>query len=261
MEERNLLLYFSSLVEANDPEREAVVFRATVASPWLPDRVATLTPSGDVVLSSDSRRTLDYLEQATLLRPREEPRLVPGADHVAPPAPAHSSPGPRKAGRQTWPKRVKRKDYHRAPPPRKAPAPRAEAAVRVAVRAKRAADPATRGLQDRVVRRRTHVLRTPQAERQMERLSAGRQLEPLTALMNTRLFQTEPVRPPGTRPRLSAQPGLFGRFRDAPVFIVDVFTRYRVRRADVVPLRAADQHETLFTCICGRSGPAARKSC
>ena len=66
-------------------EGDAVVARATVASPWLPDRVATLTPSGDVVLSSDSRRTLDYLEQATLLRPREEPRLVPGADHVPPP--------------------------------------------------------------------------------------------------------------------------------------------------------------------------------
>ena len=117
--------------------------------------------------------------------------------------------------------------------------------------AKRAADPAAREPPDRRVRRRVHVQTTPGEQQRMERLSAGRQAVHLTALINTRLFQTEPVRPPGSLARLPAQPGLFGRLGDTPVFIVDVFTRWRVRRADVVPLTAADQHATLSLAFCG----------
>ena len=117
------------------------------------------------------------------------------------------------------------------------------------MRPKRAADPAARVPEDRRVRRRSHALTTPATDRRIERLSTGRGVEHLTALMNTRLFQVEPQKPAGSPARLPAQPGLFALHGGTHVFIVDVFTRWRVRRADIVPLTAADEQATHFTCV------------
>ena len=90
------------------------------------------------------------------------------------------------------------------------------------------------------MRRRLEVKMTPEESRRIAAFSAGRNLENLVALMNTRLFRTEVAKPPGSLPEagegLTAQPGLFGCLEGRMVFIIDVFMRHRVRRADVARL-------------------------
>ncbi len=85
MEERNLLLYFSSLVEANDPEREAVVFRDFVRTRLRCldlDRAQLVDPGGGWVVKEVVEVLLHHQPAETredLLLARRRMDLLPSA--------------------------------------------------------------------------------------------------------------------------------------------------------------------------------------
>ena len=92
-----------------------------------------------------------------------------------------------------------------------------------------------------------HVKTTPGLQRMITRLACGRQARHLADLMNTHLFRAEPPPTPHAPTSLAVQPGLFGRYANMDVFIVDVFTKWRVRKADILPLVPKDAEGTSFT--------------
>ena len=85
-----------------------------------------------------------------------------------------------------------------------------------------ATDPANRGV--------------AMSARKVARLAAGRTLPRLMELMDFHFFH-KPVRSPAL---LVPRGGLFGALRGQPVFIVGVFTRYRVLQADVILLQGGE---------------------
>ena len=121
--------------------------------------------------------------------------------------------------------------------------------LKATVARKRAADPAKCGVTIRDVRRKVFHRVVPGISRLIERLGAGRVASNLTPLLHTRLFQYEPEIQGPTSFTRTAQPGLFGCYDGKDVFILDVFSRWRCWKADVVPLERTSVSAYTFSLV------------